>query len=165
MGGDIGGKFESSEKRYISSTGGKSDKFVALMRRPCPERIANEASDNTTEYTHLFNIENFSYYNIRLVFKTTIGSIEKIGYGEETTIYNITPTIAYRKNQLGINTIPENFEGNDGSGESIKDTSILIIQSATNRNNIYFITPNHRIKFNINDGRIDGILLDAGNWN
>ena len=108
---------------------------------------------------------NFSYYNIRLVFKTTIGSIEKIGYGEETTIYNITPTIAYRKNQLGINTIPENFEGNDGSGESIKDTSILIIQSATNRNNIYFITPNNRIKFNINDGKIDGILLDAGNWN
>ena len=156
---------ESSEKKYISSTGGKSDNFVALITRPSPETIANEASDNTTEYTHLFNIENFSYYNIRLVFKTTIGSIEKIGYGEETTIYNITPTIAYRKNQLGINTIPENFEGNDGSGESIKDTSILIIQSATNRNNIYFITPNNRIKFNINDGKIDGILLDAGNWN
>lgn len=156
---------ESSEKKYISSTGGKSDNFVALITRPSPEiTIAGEES-NTTEYTHLFNIGNFSYYNIRLVFKTTIGSIEKIGYGEETTIYNITPTIAYRKNQLGINTIPENFKDNDGSGESIKDTSILIIQSATNRNNIYFITPNNRIKFNINDGRIDGILLDAGNWN
>ena len=155
---------ESSEKKYISSTGGKSDIFVALITRSSPETIDGEES-STIEYTHSFKIENFSYYNIRLVFKTTIGSIEKIGYGEETTIYNITPTIAYRKNQLGINTIPENFEGNDGSGESIKDTSILIIQSATNRNNIYFITPNNRIKFNINDGRIDGILLDAGNWN
>ena len=155
---------ESSEKKYISSTGGESDIFVALITRSSPKTIDGEES-STIEYTHSFKIENFSYYNIRLVFKTTIGSIEKIGYGEETTIYNITPTIAYRKNQLGINTIPENFEGNDGSGESIKDTSILIIQSATNRNNIYFITPNHRIKFNINDGRIDGILLDAGNWN
>lgn len=155
---------ESSEKKYISSTGGKSDIFVALITRSSPETIDGEES-STIEYTHSFKIENFSYYNIRLVFKTTIGSIEKIGYGEETTIYNITPTIAYRKNQLGINTIPENFEGNDGSGESIKDTSILIIQSATNRNNIYFITPNNRIKFNINDGKIDGILLDAGNWN
>ena len=29
------------------------------------------------------------------------------------------------------------------TGENIKDTSILVIQSATNRNNIYFITPNH----------------------
>ena len=155
---------ESSEKKYISSTGGESDIFVALITRSSPETIDGEES-STIEYTHSFKIENFSYYNIRLVFKTTIGSIEKIGYGEETTIYNITPTIAYRKNQLGINTIPENFEGNDGSGESIKDTSILIIQSATNRNNIYFITPNNRIKFNINDGKIDGILLDAGNWN
>ena len=157
---------ESSEKKYISSTGGKSDIFVALITRSSPETIDGEES-STIEYTHSFKIENFSYYNIRLVFKTTIGSIEKIGYGEETTIYNITPTIAYRKNQLGINTIPENFEGNDGfnPGESIKDTSILIIQSATNRNNIYFITPNNRIKFNINDGKIDGILLDAGNWN
>lgn len=156
---------ESSEKKYISSTGGKSDNFVALITRPSPETIADEES-SIIEYTHSFNIGNFSYYNIRLVFQTTIGSTVKIGYGEETTIYNITPTIAYRKNQLGINTIPENFEG-DGFNpeESIKDTSILIIQSATNRNNIYFITPNHRIKFNINDGRIDGILLDAGNWN
>ena len=157
---------ESSEKKYISSTGGESDNFVALITRSSPEAIDDEES-SIFEYTHSFQIENFSYYNIRLVFKTTIGSTEKIGYGEETTIYNITPTIAYRKNQLGINTIPENFEGNDGfnPGESIKDTSILIIQSATNKNNIYFITPNHRIKFNINDGRIDGILLDAGNWN
>lgn len=157
---------ESSEKKYISSTGGESDNFVALITRSSPETIDGEES-STFEYTHSFKIENFSYYNIRLVFKTTIGSTEKIGYGEETTIYNITPTIAYRKNQLGINTIPENFEGNDGfnPGESIKDTSILIIQSATNRNNIYFITPNNRIKFNINDGKIDGILLDAGNWN
>lgn len=156
---------ESSEKKYISSTGGKSDNFVALITRSSPETIAGEES-STIEYTHFFKIENFSYYNIRLVFQTTIGSIVKIGYGEETTIYNITPTVAYRKNQLGINSIPENFEG-DGFNpeESIKDTSILIIQSATNRNNIYFITPNHRIKFNINDGRIDGILLDAGNWN
>lgn len=156
---------ESSEKKYISSTGGASDNFVALITRSSPETIAGEESDNTTEYTHSFKIENFSYYNIRLVFQTTIGSIVKIGYGEETTIYNITPTVAYRKNQLGINSIPENFEG-DGFNpeESIKDTSILIIQSATNRNNIYFITPNHRIKFNINDGKIDGILLDAGNW-
>lgn len=157
---------ESSEKKYISSTGGGSDNFVALITRSSPETIFDEES-SIIEYTHSFQIENFSYYNIRLVFKTTIGSTEKIGYGEETTIYNITPTIAYRKNQLGINTIPENFEGNDGfnPGESIKDTSILIIQSATNRNNIYFITPNNRIKFNINDGKIDGILLDAGNWN
>ena len=158
---------ESSEKKYISFDGTKSDNFVALITRPSPEiTIADEESDNTTEYTHFFKIENFSYYNIRLVFQTTIGSIVKIGYGEETTIYNITPTVAYRKNQLGINSIPENFEG-DGFNpeESIKDTSILIIQSATNRNNIYFITPNHRIKFNINNGRIDGILLDAGNWN
>lgn len=156
---------ESSEKKYISSTGKGSDNFVALITRSSPKTIAGEES-STIEYTHSFQIENFSYYNIRLVFKTTIGSIEKIGYGEETTIYNITPTVAYRKNQLGINSIPENFEG-DGFNpeESIKDTSILIIQSATNKNNIYFITPNHRIKFNINDGRIDGILLDAGNWN
>lgn len=157
---------ESSEKKYISFDGTKSDNFVALITRPSPEiTIADEESDNTTEYTHFFKIENFSYYNIRLVFQTTIGSIVKIGYGEETTIYNITPTVAYRKNQLGINSIPENFEG-DGFNpeESIKDTSILIIQSATNKNNIYFITPNHRIKFNINDGKIDGILLDAGNW-
>lgn len=153
---------ESSEKKYISSTGEESDNFVALITRPSPEITIADEESSITEYTHFFKIGNFSYYNIRLVFKTTIGSIVKIGYGEETTIYNITPTIAYRKNQLGINTIPENFEGND---ESIKDTSILIIQSATNRNNIYFITPNYRIKFNINNGRIDGILLDAGNWN
>lgn len=153
-----------SNIKYIGALETEPNVFIALTTITDINKIIAEET-SLEEYTCLFDIDNWTYYNIRLVVRTTMGENIIISYGEEAAIYNVSPTISYRKNHIGINAIPENFEGNDGSGESIKDTSILIIQSGTNRNNIYFITPNHRIKFNINDGRIDGILLDAGNWN
>ena len=157
---------DSSIKKYISTTGEASDEFVALITRNTESDIKSELSD-TTEHIQAFIPTDWSYYNIRLVIKTTIDSTIKIGYSEETTIYNITPTISYRKNQLGINVMPENFDIIDGfenSTDNIKNNGVVIIQSSSNKDNIYFISPNHKIKLNIATGRLDGILIDEGEW-
>ena len=159
---------ESSEKKYISYTGVGSDSFVALITRPSSEpeiTIADEES-SITEYTQSFTIENWSYYNIRLVFKTTINSIVKISYGEEITIYNLAPTISYRKNQIGINIKPESADRLDELtiSENIKDTGAVVIQATSGKENIYIISADNVLKIKMTDGSIDGAIIDCGTW-
>lgn len=159
---------ESSEKKYISSTGTGSNNFIALITRPSsnPEKTIADEESNITEYTQRFIVENWSYYNIRLVFKTIINSITKISYGEEATIYNLAPTVSYRKNQIGINTKPENENRADGLtiNENIEKTSAVIIQAISDKDNIYIISADNVLKIKMTDGSIDGAIIDCGTW-
>ena len=103
---------------------------------------------------------------IRLVFKTTINSIVKISYGEEITIYNLAPTISYRKNQIGINIKPESADRLDELtiSENIKDTGAVVIQATSDKENIYIISADNVLKIKMTDGSIDGAVIDCGTW-
>ena len=86
--------------------------------------------------------------------------------GEEITIYNLAPTISYRKNQVSINVKPENVDRLDGltTSENIKDTGALIIQATSGKDNIYIISADNILKIKMTDGSIDGIIINCGTW-
>lgn len=159
--------FASSEtdKFYISTDGSSSTNFVALVTRSSEADITSEQTA-TTKYSQSFTDTEWTYYNIRLVVKTTINSITKTSIGEEITIYNLAPTISYRKNQVGINVKPENVDRLDGltTSENIKDTGALIIQATSGKENIYIISADNVLKIKMTDGSIDGVIIDCGTW-
>ena len=136
-------------------TGGEADDFVSLFTYTDNTNIKEEQT-STAEHILSFTKESWSYYNFRLVVKTTIGSIVKTSYSKGFTIYNLTPTVSYRKNQLGINTKPEDVTvGADG---------VIYIQATTDKKQIYIISANHTIKISLEDGSIDGANIDCGTW-
>lgn len=159
--------FDSAEtdKFYISTDGSSSTDFVALITRSSEVDITSEQTA-TTEYSQLFADTELTYCNIRLVVKTTINSITKTSIGEETTIYNLAPTVSYRKNQIGINVKPENEDRLDGltTSENIKNTGALIIQATSGKDNVYIISVDNILKIKMTDGSIDGIIIDCGSW-
>ena len=154
-----------TDKFYISTDGSPSTDFVALITRSSEVDITSEETA-TTEYSQLFADTELTYCNIRLVVKTTINSITKTSIGEETTIYNLAPTVAYRKNQIGINVKPENEDRLDGltTSENIKNTGALIIQATSGKDNVYIISVDNILKIKMTDGSIDGIIIDCGTW-
>lgn len=156
---------DNSDKKYITANGGASDNFVSLITRDNETDITSEQT-KTTKYTQSFTDTNWSYYNIRLVFKTIINSKDKITYGEEVTIYNLAPTVSYRKNQLGINIKPESANRLDGltDSEIIKDTGAIIIQATSGKENIYIISADNVLKIKMTNGSVDGISIDGGTW-
>ena len=159
--------FDSAEtdKFYISTDGSSSTDFVALITRSSEVDITSEQTA-TTEYSQLFADTELTYCNIRLVVKTTINSITKTSIGEEITIYNLAPTVSYRKNQIGINVKPENEDRLDGltTSENIKNTGALIIQATSGKDNVYIISVDNILKIKMTDGSIDGIIIDCGSW-
>lgn len=145
----------SANIKYIGTNGGETDDFVSLFTYTNSTDIKEEQT-STAEHTLSFTKESWSYYNFRLVIKTTIGSVVKTSYSKEFTIYNLTPTVSYRKNQLGINTKPEDVTvGADG---------VIYIQATTDKKQIYIIGFNHTIKISLEDGSIDGANIDCGTW-
>lgn len=71
-----------------------------------------------------------------------------------TVVYNISPTVAYRKNYLGINTI--NF--------SNFDDAVAIINSYGSRKAIYLRSDSALVKLNLENGQIEGLSVDCGSW-
>ena len=141
--------------KYVNTTGGEADEFVSLFTYTNSMDIKEEQT-STAEHTLIFTKESWSYYNFRLVIKTTIGSVIKTSYSKEFTIYNLAPTVSYRKNQIGINTKPEDVAvGADG---------VIYIQATTDKKQIYIISSNHTIKISLEDGSIDGANIDCGTW-
>lgn len=79
----------------------------------------------------------------------------KTFYSNEYIIYNASPTISYRKNQIGINVNLSNI--ND------KNDAIIVIGGHSGKNMIYF-GPDLAGTININDGTISGFIIDGGSW-
>ena len=74
--------------------------------------------------------------------------------------------MSYRKNQIGINIKPESVNRSDEltTSENIKDTGALIIQTTSDKKNIYIISADNVLKIKMTDGSIDGVIIDCGTW-
>lgn len=92
------------------------------------------------------------YYYMRLKTTTTnpISGIKKECYSNIIVVYNISPTISYRKNHLGINY---NFPTNEP--ESVSN-AILVIGQASGRNEIIFNGSDY--------GKLIGFSASGGTW-
>lgn len=129
------------------------------------------ASDSSVEDqgkgTAIFNLDKLkitSFKNGHLNLKTTVvytgSNIDpynksKIGISNTYTIYGIAPTIAYRKNSLGINTA------------SLGESDILTISPTSNRNLITFNKKGdttEKFYVNLETGQLIGFIfnIDCG---
>lgn len=126
---------------------------------------ANSSVNGQGKGTAIFNLDELkitSFKNGHLNLKTTVvytGSNinpynkSKIGISNTYTIYGIAPTIAYRKNSLGINTT------------SIGVNDILTISPTSNRNLITFNKKGdstEKLYVDLASGRLIGFIIDCG---
>ena len=108
------------------------------------------------------NEENWSFYYIRLKVTTTMHENTKVFYSIPYLVYNITPTVSYRKNCLGINTHAiDTFIGDSGETDAI-----VVIGETTGRTKIYFTAAEHEIPFSldISTGELNGFIINGGEW-
>lgn len=80
----------------------------------------------------------------------------KIVYTNEQAVYNILPTVSYRKNLLGINATNLNRE-------ELKN-AVLVIGEHSSKNIIYLISSTGVKKINTSTGELDGFIVDCGSW-
>ena len=126
---------------------------------------ANSSIDGQGKGTAIFNLDKLkitSFKNGHLNLKTTVvytgSNIDpynksKIGISNTYTIYGIAPTIAYRKNSLGINTA------------SLGESDILTISPTSNRNLITFNKKGdspEKLYIDLASGRLIGFIIDCG---
>lgn len=120
-----------------------------------------------------YSNENFSLGNndakaIRLKITTRkfkeynniIYQSEKVSYSKERVVYNTVPTVAYRKNCLGINTLNPN--------SSDYPNSLVVINAnekdGSKKSIIYLMGLDHPIKIDLESGTVDGLVINCGSW-
>lgn len=126
---------------------------------------ANSSVEGQGKGTAIFNLDKLKitdFKNGHLNLKTTVvytgSNIDpynksKIGISNIYTIYGIAPTIAYRKNSLGINTA------------SVGESDILTISPTSNRNLITFNKKGdstEKLYVDLAAGRLIGFIIDCG---
>ena len=100
----------------------------------------------------------WSFYNIRAVYQTNIGSVTKISYSSVVTIYNTAPTISYRKNQIGINI--NGIEENPEFAVIIGATTV----GETEVKHIKLYSANNTATIDLDSGALEGFVIDGGSW-
>jgi hypothetical protein len=80
----------------------------------------------------------------------------KTVYTNEQAVYNVLPTVSYRKNLLGINATNLYDDG-------VKN-AVLVIGEHSSKNIIYFLSSTGTKKVNTSTGDIDGFIIDGGTW-
>ncbi len=120
------------------------------------ETVGLETVQSANQTLNLSN-ENWESYYIRIKLVTTDEETNSslTTYSPSLLIYNVAPTVAYRKNHLGINT-----NSIDGYTDAI-----LVMNETTGRHKIYMNGANGQISVvDISDGAMEGIIIDAGTW-
>lgn len=98
----------------------------------------------------------------RLVLTTTqtvINGTEKyvttkIVYTNEQAVYNVLPTVSYRKNLLGINA----------SNLNNYENAVIVIGEHSSKNIIYLVSSTGVKQINTSTGALDGFMIDGGEW-
>ena len=110
-------------------------------------------------------VDGFNILAVRLEI-TTIQTVtilnggsyktERVFYSNELFVYNVSPTVAYRKNYLGINTTDFSKCGD----------SVVVISEYEGKQKICLISPSKAAyrTIDIVSGMIDGFIIDGGTW-
>lgn len=99
----------------------------------------------------------WSFYNIRAVYQTEISSVAKTSYSSVETIYDISPTVSYRQNKIGINT------NQIDSTDTPYSNAAVIIGAGNNKNYIVLKGTGEAAKININTGNLEGFKVNDNN--
>lgn len=114
--------------------------------------------------------KNWERYYVRIVYTTISSSyvpnsntqhVSYIGYNNTIlTLYNLVPTIAYRKNRLGINT-----RYVDGTTGQTYDQGDIIIGAMNNNSYLYIVQGDDmpHASINLTTGNLEGFKVNNGN--
>ena len=78
----------------------------------------------------------------------------KTVYTNEQAVYNVLPTVSYRKNLLGINA----------SNLNNYDNAVIVVGEHSSKNIIYLVSSTGVKKINTSTGELDGFIVDCGTW-
>jgi hypothetical protein len=73
-------------------------------------------------------------------------------------IYRASPTLAYRKNQIGVN---HTFSGE----KPLSDGAFVVKARGDDRKKVYFASADREISIDLVSGIIDNLVIDGGTWN
>ena len=140
---------------------GYSNEVIDLGLNSLSTFIRESGKDREVVFTFP---EGMDAFVCRLVISTTQkvtnGSesytTTKTVYTNEQAVYNVLPTVSYRKNLLGINATNLHDEG-------VKN-AVLVIGEHSSKNIIYFLSSTGTKKINTSTGDIDGFIIDGGTW-
>ena len=110
---------------------------------------------NTTSCTGSYNMGSTASISLRIKYTSQIQgytTTTKTGYSTIAVLYNMMPTVAYRKNQLGINAT------------AITSDSVLDIYSATGKNKIILHFTQKNGTISLSDGTLTNFIVGGGTW-
>lgn len=122
-----------------------------------PVTIADNFSENVIKYNFNEN-ETYMYVQIKVTSYYTINGYKskKVFYSNILPVYNIKPTVAYRRNHLGINH-------NDFNSEKY-EKAVLVISQYDDRHLIYLNGIGGEGVVDLKTGEINGMIIDGGTW-
>lgn len=122
-----------------------------------PSQVASSSKKNTTTFTssnRAIELNDLSIFKIKIKYTTriwpigidesnftTTNSISQVWWSPEFTVYNLTPTVSYRKNKVGIN-----YDFSDASD----DNDVLVIAANGTHTKIRLIDTD--------------LIIDCGTW-
>lgn len=106
--------------------------------------------------------EDADAFVCRLVLTTTqtvVNGTEKYTttkpvYTNEQAVYNVLPTVSYRKNLLGINA----------SNLNNYENAVIVVGEHSSKNIIYLVSSTGVKQINTSTGALDGFMIDGGEW-
>lgn len=78
----------------------------------------------------------------------------KTVYTNEQAVYNVLPTVSYRKNLLGINA----------SNLNNYENAVIVVGEHSSKNIIYLVSSTGVKQINTSTGALDGFMIDGGKW-
>ena len=78
----------------------------------------------------------------------------KTVYTNEQAVYNVLPTVSYRKNLLGINA----------SNLNNYENAVIVVGEHSSKNIIYLVSSTGVKQINTSTGALDGFTIDGGEW-
>ena len=147
-----GGSVNLEEEEIYNKTFGYKYEFSPFMNTIFNKY--DESGNKTGEYDYIriklvMTTEAFANTEEEAKTSKTFESIEYI-------VYNIKPTVAYRKNKLGINYDFANIDD--------KEDGVLVISEYNDLNKIYLLYAGGSRVIDIKEGIVSDFTIDCGSW-
>lgn len=142
------------------STSEYADNFIDIDINTLQDYLLN--SNKANEVTFAFP-ENIDALVCRLILYTSQTVTHENGknyetsyvvYSNEQALYNILPTVSYRKNLLGINS--SNLEN--------YSNAVLVVGEHSSKNIIYLVSSDGIKTINTTSGELNGFIVNCGTW-
>ena len=118
--------------------------------------ISSNLTEGINNYTINYNLGSIESKQVCIEYTSTIKgfvSTTKTTYSLISILYNIMPTVSYRKNKIGINT------------NNLSNDSVIEIASATGKTKlIVHFTDGTTGIINLSNKTIDNFIIDGGTW-